>query len=51
VNGYDPNVQNFLGSTAFSVDVVTPEPSGLTLIFMGATLLFLSRALKLARSR
>jgi hypothetical protein len=46
VNGYDPSVQDFLGSTTFSVNVGTvPEPSCLTLILTGAALVFVYRAL------
>ncbi len=46
-SGYDPTTQEFLGSTTFSVDVVTPagtvpEPSTLPLLMMGAALVMLS---------
>jgi hypothetical protein len=43
MGGYNPNVNNFLGSTPFSVNVVAPETSTLTLVLVGAALLFLQR--------
>ena len=46
-NGYDPTTQNFLGSSAFSVNASTPsaapEPSSFALLLTGGLLLLAGR--------